>query len=182
MGSKIPWGQELCFIFIFLKNHTLKRKSMGFWRQIQMVPSLWWFNFTNGAEAFSRNQIWKFEFWSSRLVICPIIVCHDAGQWQWVQLPVSHVIVRLNNLYAYSHSAPVQPFVFFTSFPCGRAVENSPAMQEPKETQVQSWIQKMPWRRAWQPTPLFLPGESHDRGAWWLQSMICKELDMTEAT
>ena len=24
----------------------------------------------------------------------------------------------------------------------------------------------MPWRRVWQPTPVFLPGESMDRGAW----------------
>jgi len=23
------------------------------------------------------------------------------------------------------------------------------------------WIRKIPWRRAWQPTPVFLPGESH---------------------
>ena len=23
------------------------------------------------------------------------------------------------------------------------------------------------WRRKWQPTPVFLPGESRDRGAWW---------------
>ena len=22
------------------------------------------------------------------------------------------------------------------------------------------WVRKMPWRRAWQPTPVFLPGES----------------------
>ena len=22
-------------------------------------------------------------------------------------------------------------------------------------------------KRAWKPTPVFLPGESHDRGAWW---------------
>jgi len=32
------------------------------------------------------------------------------------------------------------------------------------------WIPglKIPWRKAWQPTPIFLPGESHgDRGAWW---------------
>ena len=25
----------------------------------------------------------------------------------------------------------------------------------------------MHWRRKWQPTPVFLPGESRDRGAWW---------------
>ena len=24
-----------------------------------------------------------------------------------------------------------------------------------------------PWRRQWQPTPVFLPGESQGRGAWW---------------
>ena len=28
------------------------------------------------------------------------------------------------------------------------------------------WLRKILWRRAWQPTPMFLPGESKDRGAW----------------
>ena len=23
------------------------------------------------------------------------------------------------------------------------------------------WVGKIPWRRKWQPTPIFLPGESH---------------------
>ena len=27
------------------------------------------------------------------------------------------------------------------------------------------WVGKIPWRRKWQPTPVFLPGESHG-GAW----------------
>jgi len=26
---------------------------------------------------------------------------------------------------------------------------------------------KEEWRRKWQPTPVFLPGKSLDRGAWW---------------
>ena len=25
----------------------------------------------------------------------------------------------------------------------------------------------IPWRRTWQPTPVFLPGESHGQRAWW---------------
>ena len=25
----------------------------------------------------------------------------------------------------------------------------------------------MHWRRKWQPTPVFLPGKSQGRGAWW---------------
>ena len=35
-----------------------------------------------------------------------------------------------------------------------------PAMQE---TWVDPWVAKVPWRRKWQPTPVFLPGESHGR-------------------
>ena len=30
-----------------------------------------------------------------------------------------------------------------------------------------SWVRKIPWRRKWQPVPVFLPGKSMDRGAWW---------------
>ena len=29
----------------------------------------------------------------------------------------------------------------------------------------QSLVQKIPWSRAWQPTPVFLPGEYHGRKA-----------------
>ena len=38
-------------------------------------------------------------------------------------------------------------------------VKNPPAMWD--WTWVQSWVGKIPWRRAWQPIPAFLPEESH---------------------
>jgi len=38
-----------------------------------------------------------------------------------------------------------------------KLVKNLPATVE---TQVQSWVWKIPWRRKWQPTAVFLPGES----------------------
>ena len=57
-------------------------------------------------------------------------------------------------------------------------VKNLPAMLE---TLVGPLGGEDPWRRAWQPTPMFLPGKSHgrrglglqsmDRGAWGLRSM-----------
>ena len=38
-----------------------------------------------------------------------------------------------------------------------------------------------PWRRAWRPTPVFLPGESHgQRNLAGYSPWDCKELDMTE--
>ena len=39
-----------------------------------------------------------------------------------------------------------------------RTVKNLPAK---RETQVQSLGREIPWRRKWQPTPVFLPGKSH---------------------
>ena len=47
--------------------------------------------------------------------------------------------------------------------------KNLPALQGPR---FDPWVGKIPWRRAWQPTPVFLPGESHgqrrlvDYGPW----------------
>ena len=57
-------------------------------------------------------------------------------------------------------------------------VKNPPALQK---TQVQSWVGKIPWRRAWQPTPEFLPGESHGRRSLaGCSPWGCKESDRTE--
>ena len=47
-----------------------------------------------------------------------------------------------------------------------QSVKSLPAVQE---TQLNPWVRKIPWRRKWQPTLVFLPGKSHDmgwRGAW----------------
>ena len=35
-----------------------------------------------------------------------------------------------------------------------------------KRLEFNPWVRKIPWRRDWQPTPVFLPGNSMDRGAW----------------
>ena len=60
--------------------------------------------------------------------------------WRGQQQKESEIAIRNYNL----------PFV-------AQAVKNLPAMQE---TWVRSRVGKIAWRRAWQPTPVFLPGES----------------------
>ena len=52
-----------------------------------------------------------------------------------------------------------------------------------KRCRFDPWVRKIPWRRKWQPTPVFLSGKSHGqrslvgRGLWdW------KESDATEYT
>jgi len=38
-------------------------------------------------------------------------------------------------------------------------VKNLPAMQEMQVQSQVPWVEKIPWKREWQPTPIFLPGE-----------------------
>ena len=45
------------------------------------------------------------------------------------------------------------------------------------------WVRKIPWRREWQPIPVFLPGESHvPRSLAGYSPWGNRELDMTEVT
>ena len=52
----------------------------------------------------------------------------------------------------------------FLGFPGGSGVKNSPANAGDTcvdHTQFDPWVEKIAWRRKWQPTPVFLPGKSH---------------------
>ena len=40
-------------------------------------------------------------------------------------------------------------------------VKNPAVTRRCKRLGFNPWVRKTPWRRAWQPTPVFLPGESH---------------------
>ena len=44
----------------------------------------------------------------------------------------------------------------------GAVIKNLPAnSRRRKRCEFDPWVGKIPWRRAWQPTPVLLPGESH---------------------
>ena len=68
----------------------------------------------------------------------------------------------------------------------GGASGKEPASQprRPKRLSLNSWVGKIPWRRKWQPTPVFLPGKFHGLRIMmsYIQSMGLQELDTTEAT
>ena len=53
----------------------------------------------------------------------------------------------------------------------------------PGRPRFHPWVGKIPWRRAWQPTPVFLPGESRgQRSLVGYSPWDHKESDTTEAT
>ena len=74
-------------------------------------------------------------------------------------------------------------------FPGGSVVKNPPAMQETSGRHgFDPWVRKIPWRRAWQYIPVFLPEKSHGQRSlvgllWWASSVhrVAKS-DTTEAS
>ena len=67
----------------------------------------------------------------------------------------------------------------------GGANGKDPACQSRshKRCRVYLWVRKIPWRKAWQPTPVFLPGASQgQRSLEGYGPQGHKELDMTEVT
>ena len=83
-----------------------------------------------------------------------------------------HLSVELLS-YAYIHK---RLYLFSLSFnythfntPPGGTSGKEPAYQckRQKTCGFNPYVGKIPCWRAWQPTPVFLPGESHGQGGWW---------------
>ena len=86
------------------------------------------------------------------------------------------IVNELNNTYSIKHS------MSGVGFPGGASgKEFACQCRRPKRWRFDPWVGKIPWSRKWQPTPVFLPEESHgqrslaDYSPWG-----CKESDTTE--
>ena len=76
------------------------------------------------------------------------------------------------------HSWATNTYIHTRACLVAQLVKNPTAMQRPR---FDSWVGKIPWRRKWIPTPVFLPGESHgQRSLVGSQSMELQELDTTK--
>ena len=75
--------------------------------------------------------------------------------------------------------------MFCFGFPGGSVVKESTCRcRRPKrlEPEFYPWVRKIPWRRKWQPTPVFLLGKNphEQRSLVGYSSWDSKELDTTE--
>ena len=61
----------------------------------------------------------------------------------------------------FSEFTDEQPLPWDLGFPGGSAVKNPLVIQETQETGVRSLGQEDSLEGAWQPTPVFMPGDSH---------------------
>ena len=95
------WRSFFFFLFwIFFSNCMLYFQMFQY--QIQIVPTLL-FNQFSTLQLWESNthlvktMLWIFTF--SGLLISSMILSHDARFSSEPQLPVSHMIMRVNNLY-----------------------------------------------------------------------------------
>ena len=115
---------------------------------------------------------------------------HAAPCWGWLSRKNTYFfvlhLVFLKLIFYHNHNKNHHQqnsailVIIFThkAFSGGSAVKNLPAMQGPQEMWLNPWIGKIPWRRKWQPTPVFLPGESYgQRSLVGYSPSVCKELD-----
>ena len=98
----------------------------------------------------------------------------DGGAWWAAVYGVTQSQTRLKRLSSSSSRAT-------KGFP-GGASGKEPTRQcrRTKRCGFHPWVRKIPWRRAWQPTPVLLPGESHRQRS--LGGYSHKESDMAKAT
>ena len=62
-------------------------------------------------------------------------------------------------------------------------VKNLPQCRSRRKHRFDPWVETIPWRRKWQPTLIFLPGESLVQGSLaGFSSQACKESDTTEVS
>ena len=110
-----------------------------------------------------NNMYTVLMYWSRSA--CLVRACASSTLLYAAQ-HITHVSYLETNCYLFgvSHSRAFHQLVYHVrsahvqGFPGGSVVKNPPAKQE---TWVLSLVEKVPWRKEWQPTPVFLPGGSH---------------------
>ena len=93
--------------------------------------------------------------------------------------------IRKNMIYRFCSVEINLSIPFLLGFPGGASgKETACQCRRCKRGGFDPWVGRIPWRRAWQPTPVFLPGESHGQRslADYSPQGHCKDSDMTEAT
>ena len=108
---------------------------------------------------------WKSESESHSMVSTTVYGIFQARILEWVASPFSRGSDQPGDWTQVPHIAGR----FFTSW----AIKEDPRWCSGKESASQCrrhkrqrfrpWLGKIPWRREWQPTPVFLPGESSEQ-------------------
>ena len=120
-----------------------------------------------GAWRWSKEREGRRERKRDRVCVCVCVVQNEA---------------REGGARAHSLVATLRSFVSDLGLPRWHSDKEPPCQcRRHKRCGFSPWVGKIPWSRAWQPTPVFLPGEFHgQRSLAGYSPWSCKELDLTE--
>ena len=119
------------------------------------------------------NSLWPHALWPSYAVL-------QARILEWIAIPFSRGSSRPRDQTQVSWIAGR----FFAVWATGKSklkLKNN--CRRHKGHSFDPWVRTLPWRRKWQRTPVFLPGESHgQRSLVGYSPQGCTESDTNEAT
>ena len=124
-----------------------------------------------------KNDICK----TAMKAVCPLfLTCslHRKGTLSW-KISSTRLLFKEPGGKPFCLKCITQDYTF-TSFTDGDSGKVSPMQETHKRLGLDPWIGKIPWRGAWQSTPVFLPGESHEQRS--LMGFCPRGLKETEAT
>ena len=139
---------------------------------------------------FCPSKTWWTIAWISLQCAAAEAHCACAVGWArvwmltWNILHWHHFSTHIDYHHCFLQSPPVCPACHFC-VPALGASGKEPACpcRTCRRCPLHPWVRNVLWRRKWQPTPAFLPGESHgQRSLVGYRPLGGKESDPTEAT
>ena len=109
-------------------------------------------------KSYTRPFDFFLMYWSTDDLQCCVNFCYKAKSLSYTHIYFFHLLFYSGLSQDTEYSS-----LFYTSgFPGGASgKELACQCRRLKRYWFDPWVRKIPWRRAWQPTPLFLRGESH---------------------
>ena len=101
--------------------------------------------------------------WSSRFTQYKVILVPSVIYVCWGEVLYVNVLIFIKiSIYSFTYVLWTCGFLSGTS-----GEEPTCQCKRHKRHSFDPWVGQIPWSRKWQPTPLFLPGESHGQRGWW---------------
>ena len=155
------WKAFLCFLAI-LWNSAFK------WVYLSLSPLLFAsLLFIAICKASSDNHFAFLHFFFLGMVL---ITASCTMSWTSIHSSSGTLIPYYSHIHHWLRWNGTSPWSFYLismwsllqGFPVGTSGEDLPACAGYiKRCKLYPWVGKIPWSREWQPTPVFLPGESH---------------------